>query len=560
MNVEAHSQQIKQVLTKGKFFIPEYQRQYDWTDTNLNTFIEDINENNEDENYFIGHMVCEGNYNGNEFNVIDGQQRITTITIILSALRDEFFNRGLDKFANGIHKKFIFSTDVEENEFVILDNKMPYPILQRYVQSLPDKKDTSVTPQKSGEKKIANAYKKFIDEFSKMDEEQLKSFRDKILNLEVIFVAVDDEVDAFTIFETLNAKGKDLTPLDLIKNKVFKNYSKEPHVDEPNDSWKKIVANIENSSMKFLNNFWASRYKKVSDRKIYKEFSNATKSNDPDFEFNYNKFVKDLLDDSENYEKIIYPKKEDWEKDEFKIYISLNAINIFNVKVANAMILSILREYKLKNISLKYCEKALFSIEKFHYLNNAICSLRSSGLDTMYSRISRDLYNAKDRHTKHNCIDQMVENLENRKPDLEKFKANIDDKLYYFKGSKIGEKQKKLVKYTLERIEYSKHSSNIDFLDTSIEHIYPEKAKIDKWPNAIDKEKVKNIANLTLLDKGLNSEIGDKSYSNKKQTILEKSNLLATKEIFTTYSTWTTEELKQRRKALIELIYSTIWN
>ena len=73
------------------------------------------------------------------------------------------------------------------------------------------------------------------------------------MGLEVIFVAVSDEVDAFTIFETLNATGKDLTPLDLIKNQVFKLYPKLPHLDEPSDSWKLILSNSEGRNLKFLN-------------------------------------------------------------------------------------------------------------------------------------------------------------------------------------------------------------------------------------------------------------------------------------------------------------------
>lgn len=92
MNVEARSQTIESILKKGQYIIPEYQREYDWTEENLNEFIQDINESTED-NYFIGHMVCEGNYNGTSFKVIDGQQRITTITIMLSVFKRYFLRK-----------------------------------------------------------------------------------------------------------------------------------------------------------------------------------------------------------------------------------------------------------------------------------------------------------------------------------------------------------------------------------------------------------------------------------------------------------------------------------
>lgn len=275
--------------------------------------------------------------------------------------------------------------------------------------------------------------------------------------------------------------------------------------------------------------------------------------------FDHNKFVEDLLSDSKLYNSVVLPKKSDWKKDEYNIFISLNAISIFNVKVSNAMILSVLREYKNKSISLKYCEKALLSIEKFHFLNNAICSFRSSGLDTMYSRISRDLYDAEDKHLKHKCIDTMVKNLEEKKPDIEKVKANIDEKLYYSKETKAGEKQKKLVKYVLDKLEYQMHSSSVDYLDTSIEHIYPEKAKKSEWEELIDKKLIMNIANLTLLDRNLNSEVGNKSYSNKKAIILEKTNLLSTRALFKSHYDWTTEEINRRKETILNLIYDEIW-
>jgi len=546
MNVEARSQTIESILKKGQYIIPEYQREYDWTEENLNEFIHDIKESNE-ENYFIGHMVCEGNYNGVKFKVIDGQQRITTITIMLSVIRDIFYEKELYNLANGLHENYIFSKDKDYNEYVILDNKMPYPVLQAYVQSKPDKKDKKIQAIKSGEKKIIKAYDKFYKEWKELLEDKLKELRDKILNLEIIFVAVDDEVDAFTIFETLNAKGKDLTPLDLIKNQVFKNYTRQIHIDEPNDSWKKIIENSKDRNIKFLNYFWASRYKKVSDRKIYKEFIKKSKED----KFDYNVFIENLLDDSKIFQKIISPKLEYWNNTgEFKVYFALNAIQIFNIQVANSLLMSLLREYKNKNISSKYLVKALTAIEKFHFINNAIIGGRSSGLDTMYSRISRDLYSAKGRHLKHNIIDEMVDKLKGKLPNIAQFKAKIDSRLYF---SSKNTKQKKLVQYVLKRLEYEKQNYNIELFDISLEHIYPE--KFDKFWKNINIEYIQNIGNLVLLDKDINSKIGNKNYDEKKKIILEKSTLLTTKEVFEEYTNWNEDTINTRRDFLIEKLY-----
>ena len=142
MEVKAESMLIDTVFQKGKYIIPEYQREYDWTEENITEFINDINEIEEKDRYFIGHIVLEGDFNGNEFKVIDGQQRITTITILLCVIRDLFVEKGFQNLADGLNENYIFSKDRDNNKFVVLGNKMPYPLLHKYVQNLPlDKED-----------------------------------------------------------------------------------------------------------------------------------------------------------------------------------------------------------------------------------------------------------------------------------------------------------------------------------------------------------------------------------------------------------------------------------
>ena len=412
MEVVAHSQKISSTLTKGRFIIPDFQREYDWEENEINELLEDLQDIKPDENYFIGHMVFEGKFTENEFKVIDGQQRITTIIIMLCVIRDLFFEKGLNNLAEGINDKYIFARDVDNNPYIILENRMPYPILQSYVQSIPTEKNKSQKPTKSGEKKIIKAYDHFYTLFKNKEEHELKDLRDKILNLEVIFVATSDNVDAYSIFMTLNATGKDLTVVDLVKNQVFHMYPRQTHMDEPNDTWKKILDNTNDKAIKFFNNYWSSRYKKISDPRLFKEFhKNIIKKKVP-----IKDFLKQLLDDSLIYRKINTPSKEDWiGQNEYPIYFSIYAISeVFGIDVANAMLMSLIREYQNKSISLCYIIKALNSIEKFHFIHNAICSNRSSGLDQLYSKYSRDLLNVVDKQEKHLIIDKFIKNLEEK--------------------------------------------------------------------------------------------------------------------------------------------------
>lgn len=569
MNVDAKNLTIENVLTKGSYVIPDYQREFAWTVDNIKELINDINESTLIENYFIGHMVLQGDFNGNHFEVVDGQQRITTITIILCAIRDIFSERSKDEaleraliedmeaYSDAINEKYIFNKDRNNKTFVVLDSEMPYPLFQKLVQSKPSEKDFKITPEKSGDKKIKDAYNQCISEFKELSHDELVILRDKILNLELIFVAVKDEADIQNVFETLNAKGKDLDAFDLIKSKVFKLYPKEAHLKEPKDSWKKIVDNTQGNSLSFLNNFWASRYKKVSDKNIFKEFIRTSKEKD----FDYKDFLANLVLDSEIYHKIIVPKESDWINNKLiSIYISLEAISIFKVKVANAIIIALLRAFNEKKISESYCIKTMQVIEKFHFIHNAICSLRSSGMDTMYAKVSKDIHVANDKQAVHKKIDEFIINLNNKMPTIEQFKASFDSKLFYSdtKGkNKNLEKNKKLVQYALKKIEYKKQNGNVKLFNVSLEHICPE-TRTQEW-SGIDENQVINIANIVLLDSNLNAKIGQKNYKNKKETILSNNTLLSTNDVFNKYSKWENKEINERKEELIALLYSTVW-
>lgn len=555
MKVEARNMTIDNVLGKGKFIIPSYQREYDWDDENIEEFINDIEESAIGDNYFIGHMVFNGDFNGNTFEVIDGQQRITTITILLCCIRDKFIEQGSCDFADAIHNKYLFSIDRDNNQYAILENKMPYPILQTRIQSKPEDRDNTIEPQKKGEIKILSSYNKLYKRIAEYSIDDLRRLRDKVLQLETIFVAATGLEDASTIFMTLNATGKDLTALDLVKNYVFSKYPTLPHVDEPNDSWKTILQNTsgltrDNEKDRFLNNSFASRYRKVSDSKIYKEIVKQFKSGKTDAK----RFISELKEDSRVYKMIIKPDPSDFSKTDYDIYESINAIiSVFKIEVANAFLLSLIREYKKNSVSKKMTILALNSIEHFHFINNAICSKRSSGYDMLYAKYAQALFLQKTKQGKHEVIKKLVTDLLQRIPDKADYDTSFDKRVYYTSEKT---KQKGLVQYILSKME-RRENKNAILIDISIEHIYPEKP--DKnWYTLSDSYNLMRIGNLALLDSGLNSEIGNKSYSLKKKAILKKSKIITTKKVFEN-AQWEEQDIIDRTQKICQYMYSDAW-
>ena len=555
MKVEALNLPISSVFGKGKFIIPNYQREYDWDNENIEEFINDIEDTSIGDNYFIGHMVFNGEYSGNTFEVIDGQQRITTVTILLCCIRDRFYELKEDNLANAIHNKYIFSIDLDNKSFAILENRMPYPILQSRIQSAPKDRDNNAKPQKNGEKKILNTYDIFYKRLAGYNVDELKILRDKVINLETIFVAATGLADASTIFMTLNATGKDLTALDLVKNYVFSKYPTKPHIDEPNDSWKIILQNTigihkNNENNRFLNNSFASRYKKVSDKRIYKEVIRQFKNDTIDSK----SFILELKEDSEIYKTITQPSPSFFDKNDYDIYESIYAIVVvFKIEVANAFLLSVIREYKKHSISKAMFLYVLKCIEHLHFVNNAICSKRSSGYDSLYAKYAQELFRANDKEQKHAIIKTLSKDLLNRIPEKADFDSSFNKKVFF---SSKETKQKNLVQYILNKIERQKNKNAI-LIQTSIEHIYPENAG-SKWGQLRDESNIRCIGNLVLLDRGLNSLIGNDSYQHKRNLINERSSLISTKEIFLRED-WNEEAIIERTKSICDYMYSDIW-
>ncbi len=163
--------------------------------------------------------------------------------------------------------------------------------------------------------------------------EILKAIRDQILKCKTIFITVENENVAQTIFETLNAKGKDLETLDLVKNKLFGTLDEEHPSDFAKESWKKIKENLASREdyvglSAFFRHIWISQYEFVTESRIYNSFLKHIKVN----EDSYKEFLNNLNKSSLDYVKIVSPLQNDWTLQETKgVYDSLSALRTFRV-------------------------------------------------------------------------------------------------------------------------------------------------------------------------------------------------------------------------------------
>ena len=364
MNVNANDKTIEAILSGGFYQVPRFQRPYSWDTSEVEDFWEDVAESGND--YFIGSMVI---FNGGAASgLVDGQQRLTTVTMMLAAIRNEFMRLGDLDAADGV-QTLIERKDPKGKRRFVLHTESSYPYLQAAIQAQPGSA-TKATAVRAEERALERAFS-LISEWthsisdaafqnqalSKAKQKQqaiheLGRQRDKIYALTVVLVEVDDEDDATTIFQTLNSRGKDLETADLVKAHLLQ-MLKAPNaqLDQPRDKWDAIRESFDESAAnismnRFLLHTWLSREEYVGEKDLFKRIKKRVRAN------NAQGYLDDLAADAKRYRTAQEPSFRTWKKPQWPVAYSLAAMSLFRLQQPLPFILSVLREYDAKTIKL----------------------------------------------------------------------------------------------------------------------------------------------------------------------------------------------------------------
>jgi uncharacterized protein with ParB-like and HNH nuclease domain len=563
MKIESQDTDIESLLDGSFFHIPRFQRPYSWDDDNINEFWNDLIAN-KGEDYFIGSMVVYKK-SKQQFGVVDGQQRLTTITILLCVIRDSFSSLDCADYALGIHQLIERKNRSNKDEYV-LKTETSFPYFQENIQKYNEEADVEIDIHLE-EKNLENAHKSFIklvssvitsvdDDASISEEDKNKNkinklieIRDTVLNLNLIFVTLENEDDAYLIFETLNTRGKDLALTDLVKNHFSKHLKAKGDVDHARIKWEKMLETIHNSSTDistdyFLYHFWASRYDSTPLKKLFPKFKKRVTKNLA------NEYLDNLVSDSKIYRSILEPSY-GWSKNEIDVSRSLSMLKIFKLSQATPAVLSLVRCYKDKKIKYAKLRDSIKAIEKFHFSFTAITSSRSSGgISFMYTSFAERLFEAK---TSKECSDEiqiLVKKLQDRVPSFDEFKVAFKEIVYTNSKSK----QKNLVRYILRGFaEHYSYKYPVDYDELTIEHIHPQsKSKNEKWS-----ESVGCIGNLLYIDQKMNEKLSSKNFQNKVKILLDDGYDLP--EFIINSDTWSPGSVLENTFQMAEVAYNKIW-
>lgn len=491
------------------FSIPVYQRDYNWQEKQCQRLFKDILQTGKNEkvsSYFLGSIVYihDGIYGvgEKEFHVIDGQQRMTTLTLLFLAIYFKLKGTILTKDADKIYNQYVVN---------------PYSEKEIKLKLLPPEENLYILNKISNNKfneleafqdrNMLKNYLFFEKELENLSFDDMKHLSNGIEKLIYIDIALEKgKDDPQKIFESLNSTGLDLSQGDLIRNYILMDLER----GEQNRIYKEIWIPIENNCKvsdgseitsyvsDFIRDYLTLKTEKISSKpKVFETFKTYyEKENDEKLE--------DMKKYSEAYSYIIKPSLEK-DKD---IQRELDYLKSLDKTVINTFLIGILKDYKDNVLEKDELLNMLILLQSYlwrRYITEKPTNALNKIFQGMYGKISRS------GNYYENLVDiLMTEDF----PTDEELESALKLKNVY--------KDKEKLNYVFKKLENYNHNELIDFENEkiTIEHIFPQKPNKAWKENYSDNELEQmisfkdTISNLTLT--GSNSNLSNKAFQEKR--------------------------------------------
>ncbi|HDO1322826.1 TPA: DUF262 domain-containing protein [Aeromonas veronii] len=273
--IENHKYSIEEAFRECFYIVPDYQREYVWTDKEVHQLLEDIGEQIDvgtTREYFIGTILVSPTDQKNHYEVIDGQQRLTTFFLLLCALKHLFQGEPQRQMISGLISTSYVDSDGEVRSNLKLEPRYENAgeVMAKLVELDSEPQTVRSGIQAAGIasfgslENLVNAYSTLYrylkDNYD--DVAKLKKYWGYLAN-NVVFIQISTDVSsALKIFETINERGVGLNPMDLLKNLLFTQV-KQTQFTQLKDEWKRITKPLEKSKekpLRFLRYFLMANY------------------------------------------------------------------------------------------------------------------------------------------------------------------------------------------------------------------------------------------------------------------------------------------------------------
>lgn len=554
---------ISQYLS-SPYKIPNYQREYAWEEYELNDFWNDLINlyDSEDQNsiHFFGQIVIHNDANKHEKFIIDGQQRTITSVIFLKVLYNHFdrlynslissgsasanLTKSVQREEINIETLLWQSDDDDQRQYRLTLGESDSEYFQKNImEAMPcDRKRRNV---KKSQERLRYAYSYLNDRITeklKLEnndlsaEEQnkiLKKIKSVFLErFRVLYMEATDLSEAFTIFETLNARRKDLETADLLKNYLF---SKSGNTDAAQKQWDEMVDTLSNYDVtKYIRYFWNSSHKLARDKVLYREISHSIST------------PREVMDMLENmniisfcFHDLAFPEESNFFSNK-GVKKVLKNLSLLKTTTFYPVILA-MEQSKNKDMQDEgNILKVLQTIETFIFRNFIISKVNPNSAEVAFASLAKQIFDG-------DCssVDQVVERIKLQTTANSIFEENFSN----WSGTP---NSKETIRYIFRKIHAYKCANreiNIDNSDVQIEHIMPQDKTL--WPQINDQdhqEYLWKLGNLCLLDGALNSINSNKPFNEKKDAY--KDSMIEPNSKIADYSSWGITEIKQRQKSL----------
>ncbi|GAA9194546.1 DUF262 and DUF1524 domain-containing protein [Helicobacter pylori] len=532
---------------KNQLVIPIYQRLYSWEKEQCKQLWDDIIKiggNDKMDGHFIGsilYVLDRITHSNNALLIIDGQQRLTTITLLLIALRNHLSDEVKRK---EIENHYLINSDKDgDKKFRLILSESDKDTLLSLID-----KDRRKPSEPSS--KIVENFKLFEEWISK-NTNKLETIFKGLDKLMIVEIALDKgKDDSQLIFESMNSKGMELTQTDLIRNYIIMETEIEKQEGFYNKYWRAMEEDFKQNKKlfdRFVRHYLTIKTREIPNiNKVYVAFK--------DYRQKERIGIEDLLKDLQKYCgyfcRIVFKKEADKEADK-DLNKALGFLVDLEMDVIYPLLLELYSDYSDKVLSKDDFKRSIDLIESY-ICRRAVCGLGTNSLNKVFPSFTR--YIQKDEYFKSLEAHFGYLTEKQRFPNNDEFKKlfiTID--FYNF--------QKK--KYFFERLNFDRKEP-VNTQECTIEHIMPQKLT-EEWKRdlgenfqEIHDKYLHTIGNLTLT--GYNSEYGNKSFQEKRcmEGGFKHSPLRLNEGLRDLESSFGEEEIKKRANDLADLALK-IW-
>jgi len=537
-----------------QFVIPIYQRTYSWGEKECLQLWEDIlrtGNNEEITGHFIGSIVYvqKGLYsvaNQSQLLVIDGQQRLTTITLLIEALaRVLGSSEPIEGFsAKKLRDYFLIDPREEgENRYKLILSQTDKISLTALLDNSPDPQNFSV--------RIKENFEFFIDKITE-EKDNLVSVCMGLAKLIIVDISLNrDQDNPQLIFESLNSTGLELSQADLIRNYILMGLKPDLQSKLYNQYWRPMEIDFGQKGYALYFDSFIRHYLTVKtgvipkEREVYEGFKQYAYSKKDEG-------VEVLVADIRTFSRYYCAMAIDTETD-LELKMAFHDLRELKVDVAFPFLLELYSDYDKQILSVDELLKIVRLIESYVF-RRAICSIPTNSMNKTFGNFSRNL--KKDRYLENVQASFLLLPSYRRFPDNEEFKREVKIKdIYNFRSRS----------YWLRRLENYERKERVPVVEFTIEHIMPQNENLsDEWKAELghEWERIQNtylhtLGNLTLT--GYNSEYSDRPFMEKRNMKggFAESPLRLNKEI-ANKKHWTEEDILNRADTLSEQM-AKVW-